>query len=78
MPQGKEKPPIDQSAPEATDPEIRATIEATQRALEQSAAEIERSKRLLGEAEELGSPGTPLPPSNSKGRGAKVRSSSTR
>lgn len=68
MPQEKEKQPIaDQSAPEPTDPEVRATIKATQKVLEESAAEIERSKRLLRATETLGSAEkTSTPPSSSE------------
>jgi hypothetical protein len=56
MAQEEEKPPVDgQRAPETANPEVRATIEATQKAIEQSAAEIERAKRLLRETEELSS-----------------------
>ena len=59
----EEKPPIeDHSAPEPNDPEVRATIDATQKVLERSAAEIERAKRLLRETEELGDIETTLPP----------------
>jgi AmiR/NasT family two-component response regulator len=51
MAQKEEKSLVeDQSA----NSELRATIEATQKALEQSAAEIERAKRLLRETEDLG------------------------
>jgi hypothetical protein len=48
---------------------VRATIEATQKAIEKSAAEIERSKRLLRETEELGGidPATTQPPDRTKG-----------
>ena len=42
------------------DADVRLTIEQTRQALEASAAEIERSKRLLRETEELGS--QPVPP----------------
>jgi hypothetical protein len=57
MTREEEKPPVDwQSAPETANPEVRATIEATQKVIEQSAAEIERAKRLLRETEELSSP----------------------
>jgi hypothetical protein len=60
MAQEEEKPSVGgQSAPEATEPEVRATIEATQKVIEQSAAEIERAKRLLRETEELSSPDIP-------------------
>jgi predicted Zn-dependent peptidase len=48
----QQQPREDQSAPERSDAEVRATIEATQKALEQSAAEIERAKRLLRETED--------------------------
>jgi hypothetical protein len=70
MAQKEEKPPgEDHSAPEPSDPEVRATIEATQKAIEKSAAEIERSKRLLRETEELGGidPATTQPPDSTKG-----------
>ncbi len=40
----------------AGDAELRVAIEQTRQALEASAAEIERSKRLLRETEELGVP----------------------
>jgi hypothetical protein len=54
MAQEEEKPPVNgQSAPETVNPEARATIEAAQEVIEQSAAEIERAKRLLRETEEL-------------------------
>jgi hypothetical protein len=56
MAQEEEKPPLDgQIAPETANPEVRATIEATKKVIEQSAAEIERAKRLLRETEELSS-----------------------
>jgi hypothetical protein len=42
------------------DADVRVTIEQTRQALEASAAEIERSKRLLRETEELGK--LPIPP----------------
>ena len=42
------------------DAEVRLTIEQTRQALEASAAEIERAKRLLRETEELGN--LPVPP----------------
>jgi hypothetical protein len=48
----------------AGDAELRVAIEQTRRALEASAAEIERSKRLLRETEELGNQPVP-PPANS-------------
>lgn len=44
----------------AEDADVRVSIEQTRQALEASAAEIERSKRLLRETEELG--GLPVPP----------------
>jgi hypothetical protein len=44
----------------AGDADVRVTIEQTRQALEASAAEIERSKRLLRETEELGK--LPIPP----------------
>jgi hypothetical protein len=47
----------------ADDAEVRFTIEQTRQALEASAAEIERAKRLLRETEELGSQPVP-PPAN--------------
>ena len=60
----EEKPPVHgQLAPETTDPEVRATIEATQKVIEQSAAEIERAKRLLRETEELSAPDISKKPS---------------
>jgi hypothetical protein len=37
----------------ADDPEVRLTLEMTRQALEASGAEIERSKRLLQETEQL-------------------------
>ena len=40
----------------AEDADVRVSIEQTRQALEASAAEIERSKRLLRETEELGVP----------------------
>ena len=55
MPLQEEKRPLENtSPPEPIEPEVRATVEATQRVLEESAAEIERSERLLRETEELG------------------------
>jgi hypothetical protein len=42
------------------DADVRVTIEQTRQALEASAAEIERSKRLLRDTEELGK--LPIPP----------------
>ena len=55
MPLQEEKRPLETpSPPESIEPEVRATVEATQRVLEESAAEIERSERLLRETEELG------------------------
>ena len=44
----------------AGDAELRVAIEQTRQALEASAAEIERSKRLLRDTEELGK--LPVPP----------------
>jgi hypothetical protein len=55
MPLQEEKRRLENTtAPEPIEPEVRATVEATQKVLEESAAEIERSKRLLRETEELG------------------------
>jgi hypothetical protein len=42
------------------DADVRVTLEQTRQALEASAAEIERSKRLLRDTEELGK--LPIPP----------------
>src|SRR4051794_21593727 len=52
----------------AEDPEVRLTLEITRQALEASAAEIERSKRLLHETEQL----VDLPPLSKarEGKGA--------
>ena len=46
------------------DAELRVALEQTRQALEASAAEIERSKRLLRDTEELGNQPAP-PPVNS-------------
>ena len=48
----------------AGDAELRVAIEQTRQALEASAAEIERSKRLLRDTEELGNQPDPPPPAN--------------
>ena len=48
----------------AGDAELRVAIEQTRQALEASAAEIERSKRLLRDTEELGNQPVPPPPAN--------------
>jgi hypothetical protein len=57
MPLQEEKRPSENKS--HLEPEVRATVEATQKVLEDSAAEIERSKRLLRETEELGKGETP-------------------
>jgi hypothetical protein len=49
----------------AEDVDVRLTIEQTRQALEASAAEIERSKRLLRDTEELGNLPVPPPPASS-------------
>ena len=51
----------------AGDAELRVTIEQTRQALEASAAEIERSKRLLREIEDLGD--LPVSPPGNPGDG---------
>jgi hypothetical protein len=51
------------------DADVRVTIEQTRQALEASAAEIERSKRLLRDTEELGNQPVPPPPANSSDDG---------
>jgi hypothetical protein len=56
-PQGR--PPLS-----TDDADVRVAIEQTRQALEASAAEIERAKRLLRETEEVGSQPV-LPPANS-------------
>jgi hypothetical protein len=48
------------------DADVRVTIEQTRQALEASAAEIERSKRLLRDTEELGQP-VPAPTNSNEG-----------
>jgi hypothetical protein len=53
----------------AGDTELRVAIEQTRQALEASAAEIERSKRLLRDTEELGNQPVPPPPANSSDDG---------
>jgi hypothetical protein len=53
----------------AGDAELRVAIEQTRQALEASAAEIERSKRLLRDTEELGNQPVPPPPANSSDDG---------
>lgn len=53
----------------ADDVDVRVAIEQTRQALEASAAEIERSKRLLRETEELGNQPVPPPPANSSDDG---------
>ena len=53
QPQGR--PPLG-----TDDADVRVAIEQTRQALEASAAEIERSKRLLRDTEELGN--LPVPP----------------
>ena len=50
------------------DAELRVAIEQSRQALEASAAEIERSKRLLRDTEELGNQPVP-PPVNSSDDG---------
>ena len=45
----------------ADDADVRATMDATRQVLEASAAEINRSKRLLRETEELIEPIAPAP-----------------
>jgi hypothetical protein len=47
------------------DADVRVTIEQTRQALEASAAEIERAKRLLRDTEELGNLPIPPPPASS-------------
>ncbi len=54
----------------AGDAELRVAIEQTRQALEASAAEIERSKRLLRETEELVSPPDPSPDHAKDDRGS--------
>ena len=49
----------------AGDAELRVAIEQTRQALEASAAEIERAKRLLRDTEELGNLPIPPPPASS-------------
>ena len=49
--------------------ELRVAIEQSRQALEASAAEIKRSKRLLRETEELGNQPVPPPPANSSDDG---------
>jgi hypothetical protein len=49
----------------AGDAELRVAIEQSRQALEASAAEIERSKRLLRDTEELGNLPIPPPPASS-------------
>ena len=46
----EDRPPAD---PALDDPKVRDTIEASREALQKSAEEIERAKRLLRETEEL-------------------------
>ena len=60
MSQQKEKPKDKEPAedhppadPALADPEVRDTIEAGREALQKSAEEIERAKRLLRETEDL-------------------------
>ena len=48
----------------AGDADVRVAIEQTRQALEASAAEMERSKRLLRETEELGNQPVPPPASS--------------
>ena len=50
------------------DADVRVTIEQTRQALEASAAEIERAKRLLRDTEQLGNLPIP-PPANSNDEG---------
>ena len=61
----EEKPPGEESSPSDSppkDPEVRGTMEAGRKALQESAEEIERAKRLLRETEELGDlPGASQP-----------------
>jgi hypothetical protein len=53
-PREEEEPPTeDRSAAPLPLEEVRGTMEATRQALERSAEEIERAKRLLGEIDEL-------------------------
>ena len=47
------------------DADVRVAIEQTRQALEASAAEIERAKRLLRETEELGPQPVPAPANSS-------------
>jgi hypothetical protein len=47
---------------------VRVTLEQTRQALEASAAEIERAKRLLRDTEELGNQPVP-PPASSNDEG---------
>ena len=54
QPQGR--PPVG-----TDDADVRVAIEQTRQALEASAAEIERSKRLLRDTEEFGNPPVPAP-----------------
>jgi hypothetical protein len=53
----------------AEDPEVRLTLEMTRQALEASGAEIERSKRLLQETEQL----VDLPPLSEAREGGAAR-----
>ncbi len=60
MNDAEDKEPNPERDVSAGDEDVRATMDLTRQALDASMAEIERSKRLLRETQELAEP--PVPP----------------